>query len=452
MRRFELLLLIPLLLGADPYIVGSAADPDLVEEEETKFVDVIRIREHRYSEQFAVQAVTASPGGKEIAAVTRASRQGPRAWDVRNGRTVELPPMHTAVNAIAYDPAMRWVAVALQADVLEQVASGLIVFDLGSGKASEAMPGGDVAIDLAVSPDGGVIVGTDGTSVYAWDSKGSEPRPVLEGARGVVSVSFVNGDTVAVATDDGAAVQLVSLRDGRVAERFELKPGRAALAVSPEGRYVAVDHPRGIRIQDLWGSASQSQIVPIDGQVTALDWGQSGDLLVAGTADGRVVPFEVVGARGLASKGSTPMPDTAPAVVRAKPDEDPTEGRRKKESPLFESRPDVAAAFKVLVLDSFGNDPRSGGQLEKALRKNTKRLEPCWKKQNRKGNPVTGRLVFGMAISPEGEGLRIADPDPDGIGNLELTECLLERLKEPLFPAGLGNVDVELHIELSVAP
>ncbi len=452
MRRFELLLLIaPLLMAADPYIVGSEADPDRVEDEETKFVDVIRIREHQYSERFAVETVTVSPDGKEIAAVTRASHEGPRAWDLRNGRTVELPPMHTAVNAIAYDPAMRWVAVTVQADVLEKVPSGLIVYDLGSGKAGEAMVGGDVVSDLAVSPDSRVIVGTDGASVYAWDSEGGEPRSVLDGARGVVSVSFVSADILAVATDEGAAIQLVSLRDGRVAERFDLKPGRAALAVSPEGRYVAVDHPRGIRIQDLWGSASRQQIVPLDAQVTSLDWGQSGDVLVAGTADGRVLPFEVVGARGLAGKGSTPMPDTAPAVVRAKPDEEP-DRRRGKPGPAFEAKPDIQAAFKALVLSSFGNDPRDGAQLEKAIRKNIKRLEPCWKKQNRRGNPVMGRLVFGMAISAEGEGRRIGDPDPDGIGNLELSECLIERLKEPLFPAGLGNVDIELHIELSAAP
>jgi hypothetical protein len=441
-----------------PYIIGSHDDPNRVDATEATMLDVIRIREHQYADRFAVERVVASADGREIAAVTRASRQGPQAWDVNGGRSVPLPPMETDVNAIAYDPGMRWIAVSMQADVLDQAAvSGLLIFDLDSGKVRVVLPGGDRARDVAVSPDGSVVVAATSDGVLAWDTGGGPARRVLDNRSGADSVSFSSDDMLSVAVDKGAGVLQVSLRDGRVAERFDAKPGRAAVAVSPSGRYVAVDNAQGILIQDVW-SRGKAQQVKLTMQVSSLDWSANGAVLVAGSTDGQVMPFEVHGAKGLApSRGATPLPDK-----KARKDDDPDIALRSREEPTDEKnpfaalsgegQPQVTGSFKVLVLDSFGGDPRDGGKLEKSLRKNIKRLEPCWKREARKGNPSRGKMVFHMGVSANGEGRSIEDPDPDGVGNMKLVECLQERLKESLFPAGLGDLEIELHVDLVLAP
>lgn len=464
MRRLELFFLIAVLglpgavQAQDGYIVGSQDDPNFVEEQVDTFVDVIRIRQHQYAERFAVERVNASPDGREIAAVTRASRQGPMAWDVRNGRSIPLPPMATSVNTLGYDPGMRFVAASVEADVLDDKAlSGMLIFDLESGKTKAVLQGGDRARDVAISPDGGVVVAATADGVLAWETRGGPAMRVLEARSGVDSVSFSGDDSISVIVDKGAGVLQVSLRDGRVVERFDGKAGRAACAVSPDGRFLAVDNAQGILLQDLW-SRGKTQQVKLDAQVSALDWSANGAVLVAGTTDGQVMPFEVHGARGLPeSRGETPLPNRKAkkqedADIALRPRTEPTESKNPFEALTGEGAEMVEPKFKALVLDSFGGDPRDAKKLERSLRDNVKRLEKCWKREVRQKEPARGKLVFHMGVSANGEGRSIEYPEPDGIGNTRLAECLQERLKEPLFPAGLGDLEIELHLELVPAP
>ena len=444
--------------GEQPYIVGSHDDPNRVDESVVTMLDVVRIRQHQYAERFAVERVVASSDGREIAAVTRASRQGAQAWDVAGGRSVPLPPMNTAVNAVAYDPGMRWIAVSMQADVLDESAvAGLLIFDLDSGKTRAVLPGGDRARDIAVSPDGRVVVAATTDGILAWDVGGGPARRLLDHRAGVDSVSFSSDDTLSAAVGAGAGVLQISLRDGRVVERFDAKPGRGAVAVSPDGRYVAVDDARGILIQDVW-SRGQTQLVGLTVQVSALDWSANGRVLVAGTSDGLVIPFEVIGARGLAApSAATPLTERkasteGEAEIALRPRTEPTDSKNPFAALTGEGATQVEARLKILVLDSFGGDPRDGGKLERALRNNIKRLEPCWKREARKGNPSRGKMVFAMGVSANGEGRSIEPPDPDGVGNVKLAECVAERLAEPVFPAGLGDLEIELHIDLVPVP
>jgi WD40 repeat protein len=444
--------------GEGPYIVGSHDDPNQVDDVEATLLDVIRIRQHQYTERFAVERVVASPDGREIAAVTRASRQGPQAWDVASGRTVPLPPMSTAVNALAYEPGMRWVAASIQADVLDDAAvSGLLLFDLDTGKTRVVLQGGDRARDVAVSPDGSVVVAATGDGLLAWDTKGGPARRLLDHRSGVDCVAFSSAETVSAVVDAGAGVIQVSLRDGRVIERFDAKPGRGAVAVSPDGRYVVVDDAQGLLIQDVW-SRGATQLVKLTSQVSSLDWSADGAVLVAGTSDGLVIPFEVHGAKGLATSGaSTPLIDRKEstddeAEIALRPRTEPEDPKNPFAALGGEGSEQVEAKFKVLVLSRFGGDPRDGGKMEAALNDNLKRLESCWKREARKGNPSRGKMVFAMGVSANGEGRSVEKPDPDGVGNDKISACLQERLKEPLFPAGLGDLEIELHIDLVPVP
>ena len=507
MRRVELspliLLVVALLAlpataaGDGPYIVGSEEDPnraDGTDDLGPQHAEIVLIRSHRYSERFSVESVAVSPDGKEIAALSRISREGPKAWEFSTGRPLNLPPMAAGAVTLAYGSGMREVAVAVQGDVLADDPGGVDLLDLKSGKGPR-LPGGDDARDLAFSPDDRILLAATGDGVIGWDLAGGRPLEVARVPGGADMVAFISPGQVIVGGGGGAILMRVQLEDGRVAESWEGRGTRAA-CVSPDGKLVAIGGTDVIRILDLWGGG-EPQRVPIEGEVAALDWGASGQVLAVGTTTGDVHVFGVRGVPGL-SKGTTPLAagggeagreprseaqadrgdggrgrgdgPVAPGRDRDRADEgrdrdradegrdrdgwdDPFSRGREDEGrgggavtarPPEEPRMELVGQVKVFVLKSFGNDPRTSSKLEESLRDNLKRLEPCWKREARKGNPVTGELILPMTVSAEGEGLGFGDPASDTIGSQKLLECLEDKLRGSLFPPGLGSLEVEM--------
>jgi hypothetical protein len=510
MRRADLILLVLALLvlpataaGEGPYVVGSEDDPNEGDggiDLGPQHAEVVLIRSHRYSERFSVEAVAVSPDGKEIAALSRVSREGPKAWEFSTGRPLNLPPMAAGAVTLAYGSEMREVAVAVQGDVLADDPGGVDLLDLKSGKGPR-LPGGDEARDLAFSPDDRVLLAATADGLVGWDLAGGRELEVVRVPGGADMVAFISPSQVIVGGGGGAILMRVELEDGRVAESWEGRGTRAA-CVSPDGKLVAIAGVDAIRILDLQGGG-EPQRVPIEGEVAALDWGASGLVLAAGTTTGEVFVFGVRGVPGLSS-GSTSLSGdrresqeearsggdrarrgggrTAEAAGGGRRGDEPADrgGRDDRSSdrdddrerdgwddpfsrerqdersssgtvtakPPEEPRVELVGEVKVFVLKSFGNDPRTSGKLEKSLRGNIKRLEPCWKREARKGNPMTGELILPMTVSAEGEGLGFGDPASDSIGSEKLLECLGEKLRGNLFPPGLGSLEVEMTLIL----
>jgi hypothetical protein len=486
-------------LGAEqPYVVGSEQDPTRGKGPEgPHYASFTLIREQRYAERFAVERVAVAPDGRELAAVTRASRQGPRAWDFATGRPVELPPVPSSASALAYSRDMRSVAVALEADTIEGTRAGIAVYDLENGKQYGDLQGADGVRALSFSPDGGVLLGAAAEGLVGWDLGSGARSLVLSLPGGADTVSFSSASEVYVAADGGGVVMRVSLRDGAVLESWEGKPGQRALAFSPEGRLLAVGREDGFAVLDLWDGGGKAQRVACSEAVTALGWSASGTVLAAGTSGGLVLAYGVEGVRGVSAGGErTTLPRSGrgaateeDGALRARPSraagaESAGGARAGAEAPLgldygrgdsggggagdtsevgdggdarrddpallgeVEERAEVVATFHVLVLDQLGGDPRSGGALETALRKNVGRLEGCWKKEARKGNKATGELRMGMSVTPDGEGRAVADPDLDTVQNPKLLECVKQHLALPLFAPGLGTMEIELRMVL----
>ncbi len=479
-----------------PYIVGSEADPDREVQERDlgpRLIDYDLVRTHVYSERFSVESVAVAPNGREVAAISRVSREGPRAWDVESGRSLKLPPMPTGASALAYSPDMRFMASAVREDVLSDQRGGIDIYDLDSGRPGPPLLGGDEAVDVAFSPDGGVVVAAVADGVVAWSLSDGRAVHVLDLSSGADSVAFTSADDLMVTVDGGRVLMRVSVSTGRTQESWEGVGGTAASS-SPEGRLVAMGGGGVVRIFDLW-EGGRPQKIPVDGEVTAVDWGSSGDVLAVGTNRGEVLVFSV--------RGVKPMPrDAGPTRLgggsggggsrRADRDDGRTRrddrgerddrsdvgigidmGRsdrnrnpfgggggggsrddrggdrsgdlgRTEEAPRVE----VVADIRVLLLSSFGTDPRTGGDMEKALTDNLKKIEPCWKKEARKGASVVGEVVLPMTISADGEGRGFGKPLTDTIGNEDLVSCLQDKLRGSLFPPGLGSLEAELTLTL----
>jgi hypothetical protein len=511
-----LALLVPvgLLAGDTPYVVGSEDDPERVEDRSHLGPELVRItliRTHRYSERFSVESVAVSADGREIAALSRVSREGPKSWDFATGRPLELPPMPGNATVLAYSGDMRSIAAAVQDDVLASERGGVDVYALKDGRAEPRLTGGDDAKDLAFSPDDRTLLAATGDGLIGWELDRGTPLEVVRVPGGADLVAFISASEVLVGSGGGSILMRVALDSGEVAETWEGRGGRAA-CVSPDGRFAAIGAVDKFRILDLW-SGGEAQIVPVDGEVASLDWGSSGEVLAVGTAAGAVLVFGVEGVRGLSrGAGETrisgsraqvdddagPDPDRGRKTEREgdersrrdeRPGRDETRASRSDDRDRWdadasqEERPDygnlgrdegrgepgnlgrergggetvvaepepkieLVAEVTVLILDSFGNDPRTSTKLEKSLRTNLRRLEPCWKREARKDASVVGQVLLPMSVSAEGEGRAFGDPVEDTIGNEKLVQCVQDKLRGNVFPPGLGTLDVELTLAI----
>ena len=434
-----------------------------------------KLRDHRYSERFAVERVALAADGSEVVALTRASREGPRSWDVRSGQARKLPPMSRDASAIGWAPGKDLLAVSIRADVLSGETPGVELVRMSDGSRAGFLERGDAASALAFSPEGTQLAAASGEGVLLWALPGARPSLILELGAGAEAVSWVSPSELMVSADGGARLMRIST-GGAVLESWNGKRADGPVSFSPTGQLVAVGEVNSFKILDLWDGGGAQQVA-ITGTVNSLAWSSDGRTLAAGTDEGLVHVYAVEGVRGI--EFSTAPAATSRTSSRGAP---PREERAPERNPREESDPydlrgaadpldrggnqglssggggggnpfagtEVSADLAVLVLDQMGGDPRTGTTIEAALTKNIKRLEPCWKKQARAGKLSAGKLILEFGVTPNGEGVAVQVPLQDDVGNPKLVECLGERLREPLFGSGLGSLQIELTIDLSL--
>lgn len=488
---FALALLTALPASAqDPYIMGEEEEgPDLGPQHAL----FAKLRDHRYSERFAVERVALAADGSEIMAITRASREGAKSWDLGSGRSRKLPPMSRDAASLAWSPAKDLLAVTVMADVLSGGQAGIELLRMSDGSSAGFLIGGEMAKSMAFSPDGSALAAALGEGVVIYDLPGGRGRLAFELGSGADAVSWLSPSQLMVAADGGARILRVDT-NGEVLESWEGKRSDGGIAFSPTGRFIALGQEGEFRVIDLW-NGGDAQRVLVEGAVTSLAWSLTGKVVAAGTDIGLIHMFAVDGVPGVAystdpaaaSRGGS---RTARAGVRdddrrdvgqddrgrddrrdagrderdrddrrdvgrddrGRDDDLLTLGRSERTSSGGDGAgsavSDLEPTLRILVLESMSSDPRDGGSIEEALKKNVKRLEPCWKRQARAGKLSPGKMVLELGVNANGEGVALQSPLEDTFGNEKLLECLAERLREPLFGSGLGSIDVELTIEL----
>lgn len=510
MRRGALAALVLLLLGPGAQAQHLLNDDEPAEDLGDQLLEVLLVQQLRYHERVGVQSLALSPDGREVAAVTRVSKQGPKAWKLPDGKPVNLPPMSVDVEALAYDPQMQWVAAALHGDPLSDRKGGIQLYDLADGKPGAILPGSSGATSMAFSPDGTVLAAATGDGVVAWKARRPEQPVRLDDSRAPMAVTWLAGDRLGIVAERGTTFAIAEVPEGRRVDSWSIDSYDAACQ-SPDGRFAAVSaRSGGWEILDLY--SGQSQKVPGETRVVSLAWAATGTIVAAGTDDGRVLIFEVAGAQPVA-RGATPWGKTAvdaptrdergdgsareysradassgepgdlgdsresgysrgSAAARDEgTDRDDRESGdrldalserssgdtgldrmgRRESGGAEADRPDIAVRYSAEVLDRFGSDPRTAGQLERALRDSERKMQSCWRKARRKGEPTLGTIRLPVSISANGEG-RGFGPEEDGVGNETLVECLQDKLKADLFPAGLGNLEAVLVFEFYEAP
>jgi len=491
----------------DVYIVGEDVDtgPDLGPQHTT----VTKLRDHRYSERFAVERVTLAPDGSEVVALTRASREGAKSWDLGTGRSRKLPPMSRDAATIAWSPAKDAIAVTVMADVLSGQQAGIELLSMADGRSLGFLIGGETAKSLAFSPDGTQLAAATGDGVLLFELPGGRSRLAVELGSGADAVSWVSPSQLMVATEGGSRVMRTDL-DGNVQESWSGARSDGGVCFSPTGQYLVVGAEGELNIVELWGGGGTQRVL-LEGAVTSLAWSMNGRTLAAGTDIGLVHVFIVEGAAGIeyarepaaprgrgsarAERDDQERDERAGRTERGRNDRDDRgrddrgrdgrddrgrDGRDdrgarddrddRRDDGLITLRgdersrdtsggggggvggdggaPDLEATLSVLVLESMSSDPRDGASMEASLNKSIKRLEPCWKRQIRAGKLGAGKLILELGVNANGEGVAVQTPVEDTFENEKLLSCLGERLRESLFGSGLGSMDVELTIEL----
>lgn len=239
------------------------------------------------------QAASLSPDGKYLAALTR-ERRSAVVWDAASGKKVWERAAEGRARqwGMAFAPNSKTLAVSGEDGPVR-------LHDVVARKEVAALNGPKVAaLAVAFSPDGRFLACVanqmPGPTLFLWDlTAGGPPRTMTSRALHFARMAFTPDGRVLVMTGQSGGLLLFETATGQL----RLAPpghrnGTHALAISPDGRYLAT------------GGADQTFIVwdltvvePLThrahgGEVTALGWRPDGQALAVGALDGLVRVWE----------------------------------------------------------------------------------------------------------------------------------------------------------------
>ena len=175
---------------------------------------------------------------------------------------------------------------------------GIAVIDAASGDQLDELPGSSTIVDLALSPDGTVLIATheDGV-VDVWDTA---DRTLISAYRpsqpGVGAIAVLPETDVMVVADLTGTLSLLEVTTGETLQVFDGTVARTrSLALTPDGAVLAAPMPDGSI--GLWSTDSGDHIgvaAGHTGAVAALAFGRDGTRLYSASEDGTVRSWSVI--------------------------------------------------------------------------------------------------------------------------------------------------------------
>src|SRR5262249_46600167 len=191
-----------------------------------------------------------SPDGTLLAAVGDVNGPLVRVWDVATGQPLLTPAASAAWRtcAGAFGPDGRTLAAGME-------PAEVWLWDVGTGKEVARLTGmGERVRWIGFHPDGQSLVaagGLTGNAVYLWDLATRKHRLLSGHGSGVLSGAWrADGRLLFTAGGTDGTVRLWDLTGDRPRSRVlpvipPNVPWLHGIALSPEGRHLAVCHPNG---------------------------------------------------------------------------------------------------------------------------------------------------------------------------------------------------------------
>ncbi len=239
-----------------------------------------------------------SPDGAAL--VTAGGDRAVKFWDPATGdRLLLLNKPKPEVNALAFAPGGREIAIALNYPRAGQGTEQILLWDARTGQERARLPGhADPVLALAYSPDGKTLAtaGRDGT-LKLWDVAARRVTKTIAGHVGPVNALVYSPDGRTLAS--GGRDRMIRLWDvvtGEIRQAFE---GHArevkALAFTPDGRCLA--SAGGDALARLWDAETGRKRKEFKGHskntIPALAFSPDGRLLATGGTDRRVLLWDV---------------------------------------------------------------------------------------------------------------------------------------------------------------
>jgi WD40 repeat protein len=210
-----------------------------------------------------VWSVSVTPDGRKLALARGSSNAGAGAalqlWDLADGTKKVIFEGGKTINALAISPNGQRVASASFDNILR-------IFDIATGRLLHELPGHKGGVtSVAWSSDGKRIVsgGLD-RSMRLWDAvQGKALEPVFNQPQQVYGVAFLSDKDETVSTCQDGTVTVWDLTKGDARLKLPGPRGAQSVAVSPDGKKIAVGY--WDRIIRLWDSGDGKPLAMLRG-------------------------------------------------------------------------------------------------------------------------------------------------------------------------------------------
>jgi WD40 repeat protein len=220
-----------------------------------------------------------------------------------------VPASGESFQTIAFSRDGEWLAMGTEAYGVDGIPqqTGIEVVNLellfgleGADQAISSLPADIDSIDvLRFSDDGEKLLSTDGSAVRVFHRVGVEfqPEQVWRHDGSVFSASWIEDGRAVLSVTRGGGfwqwdLEPPSARPRDLGALFDLESfSVSAIAVTPDGRKVAVGGDGGVEIWDLDATDQSKTSAGQPGYVTVLDFDRTGATLVGGDEDGALLAW-----------------------------------------------------------------------------------------------------------------------------------------------------------------
>jgi RNA polymerase sigma factor (sigma-70 family) len=255
---------------------------------------VARLGSLRFRHGQQIKAITMSPDGKTV--VSAGSDGSIVLHDAATGKKLRsfagANTGEDSLSAVAFAPDSKSVAVAVTTRAGTRLVSA---WELATGKRMcqfQLAKGG--VYRLALSHDGRMLVGAEGSEVHIWDvAAGKELASMATPGRFLTTVALTpDGKTLATATLDDRRSTLLSLWEtagGRKVHQWQGHTGEVyALAFSPDGKRLASASVEDVESQNclrVWTVPTRERHFELPGRFSDVRFSRCGKILAAATGD-----------------------------------------------------------------------------------------------------------------------------------------------------------------------